>query len=225
MTSMPGMNSVTHSVLGAPIIVSSRTSLFHVGMDFPAIPDCQRRKCATSRECDQNASMLLPQDAAFFAVVVDAVGGLYIRPQSDEDTIYCMKPEFALLARLIPADSSCLVIVYHCGAGTLNMGLYDLMRLGGVGLKDKPLLELHSMLHETFHFNLRKHEQHQAAHGHQCADLRNTLNIRVHWVGWQEACIRLFEDDSELPFKPACIYRLDEAEYVHMLTPIRTRWS
>jgi hypothetical protein len=224
---MQGMNSVAHGVLGAPIIVSSRTSIFHVGRDFPwpAIPDFQRRKCTASKACDRNASMLLPQDAAFFAVVVDTVGGLYIRPQSDEETIYCMKPEFALLARLIPADSSCLVIVYHCGSGNLNMGLYDLRRLDGVDLQDKPLLERHSMLHETFHFNLRQLEEHQASHGHRCADLGSTLNIRVHWVGWQEACIRLIENDSNLPFKPACICRLDEAEYVHMLTPIKTRWA
>jgi hypothetical protein len=225
MTSMQGMNSVAHGVLGAPIIVSSRTSISHVGRDFPAIPDFQRRKCTASKACDRNASMLLPQDAAFFAVVVDTVGGLYIRPQSDEETIYCMKPEFTLLARLIPADSSCLVIVYHCGSGNLNMGLYDLRRLDGVDLQDKPLLERHSMLHETFHFNLRQLEEHQASHGHRCADLGSTLNIRVHWVGWQEACIRLIENDSNLPFKPACICRLDEAEYVHMLTPIKTRWA
>ncbi len=160
-----------------------------------------------------------------FAVLVDTVGGLYICPQRDEETIDCMKPKFALLTRLIPADSSCLVIVYHCGSGNLNMGLYNLIRLDCVDLKDKPLLELHSMLHETFHFNLRKHEEHQTAHGHQYADLGNTLNIRVYWVVWQEACILLFEDDVKLPFKPACICRLDEAEYVHMLTPIRTQWS
>lgn len=208
------MNSVAHLVLGAPILVSSRAGVCHIGKYFPAIPDFQGRKRSTSKECDRDASMLLPQDAAFFAVVVDAVGGMYIRPQSDEELVYCMKPEFALLARLIPADSSCLVIVYHCSSGTLNMGLYDLLRLDGVDLKDKPLLERHSLLHETFHFNLRKHEE----HGHGPAD----LNIRVHWVGWQEACIRLITSASSLPFKPACICRLDENEYVHMLTPIKT---
>jgi hypothetical protein len=78
------------------------------------------------------------------------------------------------------------------------------------------------MLHETFHFNLRNHEEHEVSHDHGRVDLENTLNIRVHWVGWQETCIRLIKSDSNLPFKTACICQLDENEYVYMLTPIKT---
>jgi len=53
----------------------------------------------------------MPRDAEFFSVIVDTVWGLYIRPRGDDDVIYCMKPEFSVLAQLILADTSCLVIV------------------------------------------------------------------------------------------------------------------
>ena len=106
------MKNLAHLVLGAPILLSSPSVMLEVLQKFPVVPKSLRGKRSFSNEHDKNASMLMPREADFFAVVVDQVGGLYIRPRDDDGVIYCLKPEFALLAKLIPADSSCLVIVY-----------------------------------------------------------------------------------------------------------------
>jgi len=218
---MAGANNVAHLVLGAPILISSPQVIFDVLEKFPVVPQSLDRMRSCSVEYGTTASMLMPQNADFFAVVVDKVGGLYVRPRGEDGAIYCMKPEFALLGKLIPPDSSCLVLVYLGGSGDMRMGLYDLMRNAGVDLTEKSILERHSILHDTFHFNLQKLKEHAASHSHHI--LEEHINISVHWVGWQEACMRVIAEGSQLPFETACICRLDADAYVHMITPIQTR--
>ena len=155
MACMGKMNTVSHMVLGAPILLA-RQGLLHISREFPRIPDINRRKCTAVKERSKDACMLLPCDAEFFAIVVDRVGGVYIKPHGADEIIYRMQPQFASIARLLPGDSACLVIVYHCNSGKLHMGVYDLTRLSGVDLKAKTLLERHAILHETVSFNFKQ---------------------------------------------------------------------
>jgi hypothetical protein len=219
---MGKMNMVSHMVLGAPILLA-RQGLLHISREFPRIPDINRRKCTAVKERSKDACMLLPCDAEFFAIVVDRVAGVYIKPHGADEIIYRMQPQFASLARLLPGDSACLVIVYHCNLGKLHMGVYDLTRLSGVDLKAKTLLERHAILHETVSFNFKqfqslRHQQGAPPHSEWEA------NVWVFWVGWQEACVNVVAHSTDLPFKPAYICRLDDDEYVKLLTPIKTAW-
>ena len=129
-------------------------------------------------------------------------------------------PQFASLARFILGGSACLVIVYHCNSGKLHMGVYDLTRLSGVDLKAKTLLERHAILHETVSFNFKQfqdqcHQQRvQGVPEHSAWE----ANVWVFWVGWQEACVNVVAHSTDLPFKPADICRLDDGQYVKLLT-------
>lgn len=210
--------SVAHLVLGAPLLVSFCTSLTTIDERFPDLPQMVARKGVGSQGCREDASMVLPEGAAFFSVVVDAVGGLYVRSQECTETIYFLRPEFALLASLIPADSACRVLVFLSRSGELQMGVYDLLRHAGTDLRQKSLFERHAMLHQTFHFNMQMFQEHEAGHGRQ----GRCCNICVHSVGWHEACVRLLANSACLPFTPAGVCLLYEGEYVRTLTPIAT---
>lgn len=203
--------SVAHLVLGAPLLVSFCTSLKTIDERFPDIPRMVARKDAGSQVCREDASMVLPEGAAFFAVVVDSVGGMYVRSQECTETIYFLRPEFALLASLIPADSACRVLVFHNRAGELQMGVYDLLRHAGADLRHQSLFERHAILHHTFHFNMQMFQEHEACHGRH----GRGCNICVHSIGWHDACVRLLE--SSLPFAPAGVCVLHEDEYMRLL--------
>ena len=219
---MAPTNNLAHLVLGAPLLISSPHTVFYAADNFPVIPESLSRKRSCRKVHSKNPSMLMPKDAEFFSVVIDKVGGVYIRPRGEEEIMYMIKPEFALLSRIVPADSSCLVIVYHCDSGILRMGLYDLLRLSGVDFNTRTLLERHSILHSTFNFNLAKLKEYTATDSAFANFLETSMKISVHWVGWQEACMRVILEDSMLPFHAACICRLEETGYVHMILPIKT---
>lgn len=223
MQCMKDASTVAHMVLGAPILLTRR-GVVNFSHAFPAIPDVKRRKCTAAGDRSKDACMLLPRGAEFFSVVVDCAGGVYVQPQGCEERVYCIQPQFSSVARLLPRDSACRVIVYTCTAGTVTMGMYDMARLGGVDLEDKAVMERHAMLHETVTSNFKRAQEHERAQGAapRCGGWE--ANVRVHWVGWQEACVQVLGNAQSLPFHTAHICRLDDDEYVNMLTPIRTGW-
>ena len=105
----------------------------------------------------------------------------------------------------------------------LHMGVYDLTRLSGVDLKAKTLFERQAILHETVSFNFKQFQDlrhQQGAPPHSAWE----PNVWVFWVGWQEACVNVVAHSTDLPFNPAYICRLDNEEYVKLLTPIKTAW-
>jgi hypothetical protein len=216
-------STVAHMVLGAPILLTRRGVVDFSGL-FPGIPDVTRRKRAAQTEHSRDACMLLPQAAEFFSVVVDSAGGVYIQPQGGDERVYCIQPQFSSVARLLPGDSACRVIVYPGSEGALTMGMYDMARLGGVDLQDRAVLERHAMLHDTVNSNFQRCQELERAHSTPNSTAWEA-NVRVHWVGWQEACVRVLGSTDSLPFKAAHMCRLDDNEYVSMLTPIRTDWQ
>ena len=231
------MRFVSHMVLGAPIILT-HIGLLEVSKNFPRIPDTSRRKCTIDARQNQEPCMLLPLDAEFFSVVVDRVGGLYVRPQCDRERIYCLQPQFASLSRLLPGDSACRAIAYSSAptsthdsqpmsdAGVPVLGVYDLTRLEGKDLTHLSILQRHELLHKTVMLNFQKFEEYtlRVNPGAQRMGEWNQC-VRVHWVGWQEACVKTLETCKELPFKTSHICRLDEDQYFKMLTPITTMWT
>jgi hypothetical protein len=222
------MSFVSHMVLGAPILLTHH-GLLPASQRFPLIPDASRRKCTVSDEGKHDACMLLPRDAEFFSLVVDKVGGVYVRPQGGGERIYCIQPQFASLSRLLPADSACRAIAYTseapCVSNTLVLGVYDLTRLEGSDLHERAILERHALLHETVALNFRQFEEHARVHAAAPRPSEWDSNVRVHWVGWQEACVNVLQNSKDLPFQASHICRLDEDEYVKLLAPVRTHWS
>ena len=225
MAAAGDMSFVSHMVLGAPILLTCN-GLLEISNEFPLIPASSRRKCTVDGERKHDACMLLPHDAEFFSLVVDKVGGVYVQPQGGGDRIYCIQPQFASLARLLPGDSACRAIAYTSVSNVLVLGLYDLTRLEGTDLRPRTILERHAMLHETVALNFRQYELHAAqAHAAAARARQWDANVRVHWVGWQEACLEVLEKSRDLPFKASHICRLEEDEYVKLLAPVRTSWS
>ena len=72
-TSMAGANNVAHLVLGAPILISSPHVIFDVLEKFPVVPKSLDRMRSSSIEYGTTASMLMPQNADFFAVATQGV--------------------------------------------------------------------------------------------------------------------------------------------------------
>lgn len=234
------MRFVSHVVLGAPVLLTHH-GLLQVCKNFPSLPNTSRRKCTVEDARKHDACMLLPHDAEFFSIVVDKVGGVYVQPQGSDDRIYCLQPQFASLSRLIPADSACRAIVYFyvttgahpsgssadsaSAASTPILGVYDMTRLEGNDLQHMTILQRHELLHNTVTLNFKQFEEHMSrasATAPGTGEWNN--NVRVHWVGWQEACVKVLETCRDIPFKTSHICRLDENEYVKMLTPVTTRW-
>jgi len=241
MSAAVKMSFVSHMVLGAPILVTHH-GLLQASKVFPLIPETSRRKCTVDHEGKHDACMLLPCDAEFFSLVVDKVGGVYVKPQGGGERIYCIQPQFAVLSRLLPGDSACRAIAYPSGvagaagsdpkgahaagnSGALVLGVYDITRLEGNDLHELGVLERHALLHETVSMNFRLYEEHtarvQAAGRRPC---EWNPHVRVHWVGWQEACVNVLQNSKDLPFQASFICRLDEEEYVKLLAPVRTNW-
>jgi hypothetical protein len=228
------MSFVSHMVLGAPIMLTHH-GLLQASKGFPLIPDTSRRKCTVGHEGSHDACMLLPRDAEFFSLVVDKVGGVYVKPQGGGERIYCIQPQFAALSRLLPGDSACRAIAYPSEvagaaglagtAGALVLGVYDLTRLEGSDLHEQGVLERHALLHETVSLNFRQFEEHAArVHAAGPRPCEWNPHVRVHWVGWQEACVNVLQNSKDLPFQASHICRLDEDEYVKLLAPVRTKW-
>ena len=234
------MSFVSHMVLGAPILLTHH-GLLQASNIFPLIPNTSRRKCKVEHAGAHEACMLLPCDAEFFSLVVDKVGGVYVKPQGGGERIYCIQPQFAALSRLLPGNSACRAIAYPsevvgaagaAGAagtsgtsGALVLGVYDLTRLEGNDLHERGVLERHALLHETVSLNFRHFEEHAArVHAAGPRPCEWYSHVRVHWVGWQDACVNALENSKDLPFKASHICRLDEDEYVKLLAPVCTKW-
>jgi hypothetical protein len=251
MGAAPEMSFVSHMVLGAPILLT-HCGLLQTSQCFPPLPETARRKGSVGPEGGRDACMLLPRGAEFFSLVVDRVGGVYVKPQGGGERIYCIQPQFAALARLLPGDSACRAIAYAAGAaggrgaagadrgpsgalpsgapGAPVLGVYDLTRLEGRDLGGRGVLERHALLQDTVALNARQFEEHAAREGRAGhagradAPCGWSSHVCVHWVGWQEACVGVLHSGTELPFQASHICRLDEDEYVKMLAPVRTAW-
>lgn len=186
-------------VLGIPIFVHLDALL----QAMPSQPKVSSRFFGTSHSSRHNAAFILPQDAVFLTIIICSNGGLYVRTQSDDDTLYVMQGQWSVLAHVFPPDSVLFAIVYDTRAGHIQLGVYDMIRENGQDLQQEDIVARHARVQ---HF-IQSYRQ-----------VGNTANVVAHWVGYEDACLTCFTNDKDaMPFVPRCTLRLLPDQYCRVL--------
>jgi hypothetical protein len=152
--------------------------------------------------------MLLPQGAELFAIFIDEHYGMFVQPQGFPDTLHVLHARWGELRRLLPADSSCLVVVYESKSEKLTMGVYDVLRLSAHDHSQQTVFERQNVLHTLF------------VHAPKL-DV-----VARHWVGLEYSLLlHMQEPDSlsKIPFNVSHMMRLcsgSAAQYELLLRPI-----
>lgn len=185
-----------HNVLGIPIFVRLDSLLTKT----PALPCIAGRKRGSTQSTANNAATLVPYDGVFLTIILDHNGGLYVRTQKEENTLYVMQAKWAAVADFFPTDSILFAILYTSLDGQLVLGIYDIVREHSTELLDVSLLERHSKVQEYMRIN-QSHPE-----------------ITAHWVGYESACMSMTGTaKNSLPFVVKYAIRLGSSNYTPVL--------
>ena len=190
-------------VLGVPLLFNTKC----VWDRMPPLPStCSRVR--TSKEEERHcAAMLLPSNGELFSIYIDERQGMFVQAQDNPDALYILHEQWHSLRSLLPADSSCLAVVYRCGAGHLNMGLFDMLRLAGKDLHSSPIFSRQKDLHEVFR------------------RAPPACMIRQHWVGMQGSLLEYLKTSLHLvPFPVSHVLHLPDAsaaDFHMLLLPVK----
>ena len=184
----------TPEVLGVHVMFNDRVDWERM----PALPTTRRGTCTSTKESKDCPAMLLPEGGELFAIFIDKHHGMFVQPQGFADSLYILDARWGELRRLLPADSSCLVVVYASKSEKVTMGVYDLFRLSGDDHSQLAVFERQNVLHTLF------------TRGPQ-------LDVVVrHWVGLEYSLLQHLQEASNLcqiPFKTSHMLRLCSSNY------------
>ena len=198
------MHVFAPEVLGVQVLFHARVNWDRI----PALPTTRPGTRTSTPEHNQCPAMLLPQGAELFAIFIDENYGMFVQPQGFADTLHVLHARWGELRRLLPADSSCLVVVYTSKSEKLTMGVYDVLRLSAHDHTQQTVFERQNVLHTLF---------------------QNAPRLDVitrHWVGLEYSLLmHMQEPDSvaKLPFEVSHMLRLcsgSAAQYELLLRPI-----
>ena len=124
----------------------------------------------------QAMATLRPAGARIVSVIVDAAGGCFVYTQGSpgDANLFAMKPAYAL-SDILPADSVVHAFLFTDTAGAVNLGLFDVTRISGVGLQAKGVLERYTLLDKMVRSG--------------CAGRPMPAHVSCHWVGHEAACM------------------------------------
>ena len=140
------MHVFAPEVLGVQVLFNARVNWDRI----PALPTTRPGTRTSTQEPNECPAMLLPQGAELFAIFIDENYGMFVQPQGFADTLHVLHARWGELRRLLPADSSCLVVVYTSKSEKLTMGVYDVLRLSAHDHTQQTVFERQNVLHTLF---------------------------------------------------------------------------
>ena len=200
-----------HNVVGVEVFFGPLAAVLACDV-MPKLPMTAKRLQRSTAEHKKSGAMLLPRGAELYSIFSDVRQGLFVQTQGCE-SLFMLQTRWVKLRKLLPADSSCLVLVYENKHGVLTMGVYDVLRVEGVDQKQLTVYERQEQLSSLF-------EKAPALEG-----------IDRHWVGEEEALSAYMQSIPlrDLPFEVDHMLRLPDRQqcaqeqYHRILRPICTQ--
>ena len=183
---------------------------------LPALPGTDARLQRSTKEHKDSPAMLLPRGGELYSVFADERHGLFAQAQGCEDGLFVLQQRWGALRQVLPADSSCLAVVYENKAGALVMGVYDVLRVEGVDRSSLSTFERQAALFALFQ---------------QAPRLEG---VEQHWVGLEHSLFAYMQSPERVrgvPFDVDHMLRLPGPEqpggsapkYTLLLRPICTQ--
>jgi hypothetical protein len=184
---------------------------------LPALPGTDPRVQRSTKEHGDSPAMLLPRGGELYSIFADERHGLFAQAQGCEDGLFVLQQRWSALRQLLPADSSCLAVVYQNKAGALVMGVYDVLRVEGVDRSSLPAFERQAALFALFQ---------------QAPRLEG---VEQHWVGLEHSLFKYMQIPERVqgvPFDVDYMLRLlppvpagerASQQYTRLLRPICTQ--
>jgi len=204
------MREHAHNVLGVPVMFTALV----VWDRLARLPETRRRVCTSNNETCRCAAMLLPAGGELFSIYIDGRHGMFVQAQGEDDRLYVLNARWGALRAVLPPDSSCLVVVYTNRAGKLVLGVYDVLRVGGLDKSRACVFERQALLCDLF-------KQTPPLDG-----------IERHWVGHEASLfsyMQVTHNVTSVPFEVCNMLRLCSCtgttldEYEIVLKPLMMR--
>jgi hypothetical protein len=207
------MHKLAQHVLGVQVFFAPAQVAWVWDM-MPVLPTTARRVQCSSKTYKGSPAMLLPREGELFAIFVDERQGMFVQAQGCTDSLFVLQSRWNALKKVLPANSSCLAVVYENKSGKLVLGVYDVLRVGGVDGAASSTFERQEILFKLF----------QNTAGLEC--------VERHWVGLEDALCRYIQSRGVLlsiPFEVDHLLRLlcdspetPGSQYTLLLRPIAT---
>lgn len=189
-----------HQVLATP---THHTPLKHE----PFIMNVNTFTLHNTETDEHKAATIFPDKADCLTFFITETNTVYAQLANDEKTHYTLQNQWNTLKDVVPPDSIVRGFVYANHDNELQIGLFDILRSGGLNQTHKDVLSRHALLHNLYYASPK--------------DL--TLPIKMHWIGFESVCFEyLLKHAPDLPFKATGLLRIQNDPYVRILPRVPT---